>query len=88
MIHLLDTWLEGETHTMKGCPCIWMHHLVFGAEPDGIFPTKLLKDRFKCAKKVKEDKLLGKGPERLFFERSSVSRNRMFPIFLGTFPVR
>ena len=66
-----------------------MHHLVFGADYQmGILPANLLNDKFKCTKEVKEDMLSGIGSERLFFERSSVSRNLMFPIFLGTFPVR
>ena len=42
----------------------------------------------KCAKKVKEDWLLGIGLERLLFERSSVSRHHKFPIFLGMFPIK
>ena len=55
---------------------------------DGIFPDKLLYDKFKWLKKFKEDIVGGMRPERWLLERSRVSNPCSAPIFFGIFPVK
>ena len=56
--------------------------------PDGIFPDKLLYDKFKWPKNEMVAIPGGRTPESLFMERSSDSSDFMSPIFAGIFPCR